>query len=226
MKLFKYKSLDNLWHVLDIIINKRLYCANWRELNDPLEGRYEIYLGEKSKMVESKITSRVENARDEYRIASLTSDPTNFLMWSHYGDGHKGVVIEVDVPEDHSDLCKVSYSPFSVIFTDKQQAKEDMHYIFNGKTVEWAYEDEYRIVTTSKFCKLSQPVQRILIGPMVDEDKRETLRKIIPHAVEMIDMELDRRQGTLIVKGQQKQIQQTKTPERFEGVLDASNNQF
>jgi len=48
MKIYKYKSLSNLWHVMDVLVHNRLYCAHWSELNDPLEGRYEIYLGTKN----------------------------------------------------------------------------------------------------------------------------------------------------------------------------------
>ena len=36
--LYKYKSLDNLMWILDIILNKRLYAAKYTELNDPMEG--------------------------------------------------------------------------------------------------------------------------------------------------------------------------------------------
>ncbi len=129
MKLYKYKSLSNLWHTLDVLVNDRLYCAHWSELNDPLEGRYEIYLGGKSLKIESIMTSRIENARDTYRVSSLSADPTNFLMWSHYAEGHKGIVIEVEVPESHSDLTKVVYSSFSSVFTDKLQTKEDMRHL-------------------------------------------------------------------------------------------------
>ncbi len=112
MKLYKYKSLVNLWHMLDVIVNQRLYCAHWKELNDPLEGRYEIYLGEKSDRLESIMASRIENAKDTYRVASLSADPTNFLMWSHYADGHKGVAIEIEIADDHEDLIQVIYTPF------------------------------------------------------------------------------------------------------------------
>jgi uncharacterized protein YegP (UPF0339 family) len=31
-KVYKYKSLDNVSHCLDIIQNRRLYCANFKEL--------------------------------------------------------------------------------------------------------------------------------------------------------------------------------------------------
>ncbi len=38
MKLYKFKSLANFEYVADIIINKRLYAADFTELNDPMEG--------------------------------------------------------------------------------------------------------------------------------------------------------------------------------------------
>ena len=47
------------------------------------------------------MVSRIEQARDGFRIASLSATPTNFLLWSHYADGHKGVAIEVDIPDGH-----------------------------------------------------------------------------------------------------------------------------
>lgn len=40
MKLFKYRNLSNIQFALDIFINKRLYAANFKTLNDPMEGRY------------------------------------------------------------------------------------------------------------------------------------------------------------------------------------------
>lgn len=199
MRLYKYKSLTNLWHTLDLVVNERLYCAHWRELNDPLEGRYEIYLGERSRTFESVMMTRIENARNVYRVASLSADPTNFLMWSHYADGHKGVVIEVDVPENHVDLIKVTYSPFSSVFTDKLQTKDDMRHLFNGKGEEWAYEKEYRIITEDQYFCLRQSIHRLLLGPLISDDHERILRKIIPANVEIVKMSLDRVQGTLAV---------------------------
>ncbi len=215
MKIYKYKSLANLWHTLDIVVNQRLYCAHWWELNDPLEGRYEIYLGEKSDRLESLIASRIEKAKDTYRVASLSADPTNFLMWSHYADGHKGVVIEVEIPDGHEDLTKVIYTPFSSIFTDKLLTKEDMRHLFNGKGEEWAYEEEYRIVIEGQFFTLPMPVERILLGPLVSEDQATILRKILPETVDIVRMKLDRVQGTLAVNSPNKAIQPTPTPPRF-----------
>lgn len=221
MKLYKYKSLANLWHTLDVVVNQRLYCAHWSELNDPLEGRYEIYLGERSDRLESIMASRIEKAKDTYRVASLSADPTNFLMWSHYANGHKGIGIEVEVPDDHEDLIPVIYTPFSSVFTDKLQTKEDMRHLFNGKGEEWAYEQEYRIVIEGRFFALPKPVKRLLLGPLVSENQATILRKIVPETVEIIRMELDRVQGTLAVNSPNKAIQPTPAPLRFAGTADS-----
>lgn len=217
MKLYKYKSLSNLWHTLDVLVNDRLYCAHWSELNDPLEGRYEVYLGGKSHKVESIMTSRIENARDTYRVSSLSADPTNFLMWSHYAEGHKGIVIELEIPESHPDLTKVVYSPFSSVFTDKLQTKEDMRHLFNGKGEEWEYEQEYRIITEDTFFLLPEAVNRVLLGPLVSDLQISILEKVIPSRIEIVRMELDRVQGTLTVNSPNKAIQPTPAPMRFTG---------
>ncbi|HEY2344359.1 MAG TPA: DUF2971 domain-containing protein [Xanthomonadaceae bacterium] len=198
MKLYKYRSLENLWHCLDIVVNQRLHCAPWIELNDPLEGRYEVYFGNKVKDPQ-RLIGKIEWKRQKFRIASLSSDPKNFLLWSHYADGHKGVVVEVDIPETHPDLFQVIYSPFASIFSEAIQLKDDMRHIFNGKTEEWEYEREYRVVTTREHFKLDTPVKKVLLGPLVPEDRRKILRAILPKSVQLVPMELDREQGTLHV---------------------------
>jgi hypothetical protein len=174
MKLYKYRSLSNLWHTLDIIINKRLFCAHWLTLNDPLEGRYEIYLGDKGQRDEALMLDRIERARDSYRIASLSATATNFLLWSHYADGHKGVVVEMEIPSDHPSMTEVFYSPFSSVFSNAGQIEEDMMHLFNGKSKEWEYEKEYRIITDCNYFYLPSKPSRLLLGPMISDLRRAT----------------------------------------------------
>jgi hypothetical protein len=197
MKLYKYKSLQNLWHVLDIIVNQRVYCAKWNELNDPLEGRYEVYLGTKSSSIQEIMVDRIEKAKNKHRVASLSADLKNFLLWSHYADGHKGIALEIDIPENHKDLIKVFYSPFSSVFTEKIQTQEDMRHLFNGKGEEWAYEQEYRIVVPRRYFKLPKPIARIFLGPRVTEEHRKILAALIPTGIEVFQTELNQVQGTL-----------------------------
>ena len=109
------------------------------------------------------------------------------------------MAIEVDIPEGHTDLFQVIYSPFSSIFSDTVQLKEDMRHIFNGKTEEWEYEREYRVVTTREHFKIDSPVEKILVGPLVSDYHRKILKAILPNSVQLVAMELDRGQGTIRV---------------------------
>lgn len=199
MKLYKYKSLANLWHFLDLVLNQRLYCAHWADLNDPLEGRYEIYLNSQSSKIKRTAVDRIETAKNTYRVASLSADPANFLLWSHYADGHKGVAIEIDIPESHPDLVEILYSGFSPVFTGKTQTKKDMRSLFNGKGEEWSYEREYRIIVTKEFFKLPFPISRVLLGPRVNRHQEKILSTLLPKSVKLVRTQLDHAQGTLVV---------------------------
>ena len=40
MKLYKYRSLDNMDYVFDILSNGLVYCSSYKDLNDPFEGQF------------------------------------------------------------------------------------------------------------------------------------------------------------------------------------------
>lgn len=75
-------------------------------------------------------------------------DPkTNILMWSHYGDSHKGFVIEFypDFIEGIT-LQKVDYGNERHYLTFEDINDEKFDKIFLRKSEEWAYEQEYRAI--------------------------------------------------------------------------------
>ena len=60
MKAYKFRAASQFAFALDIIFNRRLYCADWRTLNDPMEGRFVC-------------TDRGPNERDlEEEVAKIT----------------------------------------------------------------------------------------------------------------------------------------------------------
>ena len=124
-----------------------------------------------------------------------------------HADGHKGVAIEVDIPNGHADLTEVVYSPFSSVFSEKEQTLEDMRHLFNGKGEEWAYEEEYRIITDRQYFDLPSKPSRLLLGPMVPQQQAALLRKALSDHIEIVSMDLDRVQGTLYVVGPSPSLQ-------------------
>jgi hypothetical protein len=91
--LYKYRSFENWRLLVDILVNHRLYAAPFKDLNDPMEGRYYFFSDELSKAFRRLVPAR----KDEWRICSLTSNPSSTLMWSYYSGGHTGVVLGLTV---------------------------------------------------------------------------------------------------------------------------------
>src|SRR4030042_1235985 len=116
MNLYKYRSLANFEHVLDIILNQRLHCSTYPELNDPFEGLFVTtrnITGANFKINEAK--DLFEGAIDKVKICSLSSDLNDVRLWSYYADGHEGIVFEIDFSglekrNDSKVIHQVTYS--------------------------------------------------------------------------------------------------------------------
>ncbi|WP_161129720.1 MULTISPECIES: DUF2971 domain-containing protein [Photobacterium] len=160
-------------------------------MNDPLEGRYYSRFG-------NGFDEKVNIRRNEWRICALSSALDNFLLWSHYASGHKGIAIELEIPEENPDLSKVQYSPFSPIFTDISESIKDHKNLFEIKTEEWSYEQEYRIICKGEFYELPNPIKKIYLGHKISSERAKILRSILPSSVEVVQMKLDSYQGKVV----------------------------
>jgi hypothetical protein len=89
-------------------------------------------------------------------VLSLTECPLNLLMWAHYADEHKGVVVELDYT--HESLFKMSPGgeEFSTLNAVRYQNEKVVGLPFPDKVVEslltkspeWEYEREWRFIRT------------------------------------------------------------------------------
>ena len=89
MILYKYRSLGNYKYFIDIIVNNRLFAADYKSLNDPMEGMYYYRDG----VVDVQTRNFIFNNKQKIKIGSLSMSSDNVVMWTHYANGHKGVVI-------------------------------------------------------------------------------------------------------------------------------------
>ncbi|MGY4879319.1 DUF2971 domain-containing protein [Vreelandella aquamarina] len=90
---------------------------------------------------------------DNLGVLSLSRTEDNLLMWSHYADEGKGLVIGFD--EDHEffkqpNLAGRSTRPIPVVYTNKRSKVvpgEDRYYekLLCEKPRDWAYEEEERL---------------------------------------------------------------------------------
>ena len=108
----------------------------------------------KDRVLQERYSENVnKDIHKNFGIVSLSSDPTNLLMWSHYGNCHTGFCVGLDVKmifkNFNPSLHQVMYSNE----IPKIDLFEDMIVFFlkllSTKSNHWEYEKEYRFISRS-----------------------------------------------------------------------------
>lgn len=180
--LYKYKSVDNLEYLLDIIQNQRLYLADIEELNDPLEGlmmECSGWAGCSYYNGTPILHPHYRGALEKYRILSLTEEKDNIVMWSHYSNNFNGVCIEIGTEGQLSTAEKVDYSE-TVVKNRELSLYESAELALRMKLKEWSYEKEWRvIISDQRYLQLKKgEIKKIIIGHKVSELIRDIIIKM------------------------------------------------
>lgn len=149
--LYKYFNISDFIYVdnepvarLDIfkkiITEKEIFVPSLELLNDPFE-----------EIVNTQSDMQKANSVDGLGILSFTTNFTNILMWSHYGQSHTGIALKFEVePNFIKDFKKVQYI----------RDKEEMDILERSlvKGADWSYENEFRRIFdfNKKKVKLSE----------------------------------------------------------------------
>lgn len=192
--LYKYVNEEGFKRIWD---SEKIRFTQLSQLNDPYENRIfdpniDMKIHELSKLSNNNKRSTfallhgekhtidkqfkdIQNEIDNrFGILSLTRNPANLLMWSHYANEHKGVVIGIDVsnpifnksgvirnPDEgnvvYSSIKPRNFKPFEIKrqkqekgdgYTFILEPNDQIHidFVLLYKSIDWAYEEEVRIV--------------------------------------------------------------------------------
>lgn len=220
MKLYKFRSLNNPKFAFDILINSRLYCANYESLNDPFEGEF-ITIVRSSQMLRiggspgisgsgmlsiggrggmsmigpstrKKYTSIKDIIPDDLRICSLTKELTDVRMWAHYAAGHEGVAIEIELDETDEDLVEIEYFDGLQKFKKSALKNPNPKELLSSKTKHWLYEKEWRIIGKNKFFEISDKITGVYMGSRISSLNRTLIEKILPASIPLFETTLNR----------------------------------
>lgn len=166
MRAFKFRSASQVAFALDIIINKRLFCADWKSLNDPMEGVFAYsHRTSDEEDVRDRVTQVIEE-KQGLRVCSLSKTFDSHLLWAHYAGGFDGMAIEIELPSKHPSVRDVKYR--GVFATVNLEHPNDPGAvatdILSSKYSEWKYEKEVRILQRNQWFHFDEPVKRVIAG--------------------------------------------------------------
>lgn len=177
---YKFVSSDKFDRILDIILNKRLYCADWTKFNDINEGSFYSLYDTKDKNVEETI-QKIKNEKNNYKICCLSTTYKSYILWAHYANSFKGVAFELELIQDQN-FSKVSYKKdyplINLLDNQNLQPKEIAKKILAVKHKDWNYEKEVRIFSKKEWYFINNSIKKVIVGPRIEEPLLEVLKII------------------------------------------------
>ncbi len=238
--LVKYRSVSE--QAIDSLKNDTVWFDKPSKYNDPYDCSITItgeivsnYMEQNIKELEAKtgkldsmtkkmlydflFTGLIERLNEHIQnsclISCFSTEINSMLMWSHYGNSHKGFCLVYDISEvdANSMIRKNLYS------VNYNQNKFDIAYYLDDtlnpefpciaslcwKSKEWSYENEYRIVLPCtevncepKLYNFIKPTQIYLGSKMNKEDKDRIENIALDRGINVMQMSCDAQRFALI----------------------------
>jgi hypothetical protein len=132
--------------------------------------------------VQAIASEMMDDIRNNLGVLSLSTDPVNVLMWSHYAHSHTGVQLTFRTDQDDliSEAQPVQYTVNRPVVDVTGERAAAMRKTLLHKANYWQYEQEWRVVRTGQSGYNSfdpTSLEAITFGAKTsDEDKRAIRR--------------------------------------------------
>ena len=170
--LYKYRGLSNLQFALDIFVRQRLHAADFKSLNDPMEGQYNY---ERGSLQQWQI-DEIYGQKNQYRLVSLSESFNNVLMWSYYAESHTGMVVGVEITEPDAETVPIDYVENLNIELDHDNVAKR---ILSKKYALWGHEREHRVFVRRRFVNVA--VRELYFGIGTKPIVKELVTSIANH---------------------------------------------
>lgn len=172
--LYKYRDFRKPQRIDDIFINKVIHASHYQRLNDPMEGFYNL----KEPNTSRNVIKKIYDKKQCLLIGSFSAKNYDKLMWSHYSNGSRGIVLGVKLNENKN------YKPIKIIydglntFSFNDTIENCTMEILSHKHDVWNYEDEYRVFTDEKNIEID--IVEVFLGVNISTQNKQ---RVINHCV-------------------------------------------
>ena len=215
--IFKFCKVNR--RLLDSLVHSQIYFARPESLNDPFDCQVDVKKSLQNAIEQSSGSSKEtlekllndnefqdvlnKNLKDlkDFGIFSASHKPSLecALMWSHYGDEHKGICSVYSIPNafcttGNDGVIGIANVDYGLnLLTDwfkRLPSNTDIHSIAFEKLMKkiltikgscWKYENEVRIIRSSAgYVTINQSyLQHICFGLNTPEEDKKLIRKVI-----------------------------------------------
>lgn len=180
MRVYKFLSAK---FGLKVLREKRLKISELRSLNDPYE---QLPFCLSTPELKAALLKSRDDLGREHGMLCFSRKWHNPVLWSHYGDCHRGVSLGFDVLDDLAQAVKYVATPIAVTKLNTDTARS----MLCAKYEHWRYEDEVRLWMTLKersgglfFAAFGEKLRlcEVILGPRCDLSNRRITQALRGH---------------------------------------------
>lgn len=133
-------------HAIEAISLRRLKLARYNDLNDPFEM---MAVNTSIKSFRRALEKTKQDFHDRTGMLCFSRNWSNPVLWSHYGDKHKGIALGFDLNDEH--VQEINYQKHRVPLEFKERdpergfTEEFVDKLMRTKYAHWNYEEEVRV---------------------------------------------------------------------------------
>ncbi|MER0214707.1 MAG: DUF2971 domain-containing protein [Nitrosomonas sp.] len=144
--------------------DRRLKIARIDELNDPFEFCATDFSDNDT---QSKLETFKNQVNERYGVICFCENYHDPVLWSHYADSHRGVVLVFEIPDDMA--IRIDYQPerFKLDVEAAIQRgsfdESDLNQLISTKFSSWGYEKEIRMMCrlNDHFCQMDSKGKKV-----------------------------------------------------------------
>jgi len=138
-------------------------------------------------------------------VCCFSQEPDNILLWTHYGQEHRGFCLRFDVQKDidfFTPLLPVIYKKEYAPAVLNEKPGEILEQLYQRKSIDWSYEKEVRVI---KDCPGLKAYRResligVYFGCRTSTEDKETIRELLKTDVKYYQIGLSESEYRLEVK--------------------------
>lgn len=149
---------------LKALRDRRLKISRINELNDPFEFCAADFSDTDTRI---KLETFKNQVNEQYGVICFSGTYHDPVLWSHYTDGHRGVALMFEIPDDYA--IPIDYQPerfkldVDAVLKRGGFDESDLSQLISTKFSSWHYENEIRMTCrlNDHFCQIDSKGKKV-----------------------------------------------------------------
>jgi hypothetical protein len=201
-RLYRYRSLEEFDREIEAIEETYLFCADFKSLNDPMEGLYSSSQNLRESDDYRAVRQSIRDNKSDIGMCSFSEVRNHELMWAHYADQFKGICISYSLSKllkalpDEITLVRMFYNETEpTIYPSHRDHSQVAKMIFSYKNYRWLYEREWRMFAPlgKAYYQDAECVTRVYLGSRIKGSHRNQItRRLKQLKIKTSQMKIDK----------------------------------